>query len=136
MTTRDFVRAIGGLLASAGYAVRSATNGRDGLGPRQDDPAGPDPARRHDDRADRGVLHAAADPRASRPCSSTPVIVISSIYTDQPIFRVSPEAGWLPANLFLPKPVDPARLLEEVARLIAASALPAAEASHAGSDGR
>ena len=45
------------------------------------------------------------------------MIVISSIYTDQPIFRVSPEAGWLPANLFLPKPVDPARLLEEVRRL-------------------
>ena len=30
---------------------------------------------------------------------------------------VSPEAGWLPANLFLPKPVDPARLLGEVRRL-------------------
>jgi hypothetical protein len=44
-------------------------------------------------------------------------MIVSSIYTDQPIFRVSPEAGWLPADLFLPKPVDPARLLDEARRL-------------------
>ena len=52
----------------------------------------------------------------------TPVIVVSSLYTDHPEFRVSPEAGWLPADLFLAKPVDPARLLEESARLMTASA--------------
>jgi len=50
---------------------------------------------------------------------TTPVIVISSIYTDHPVFRVSPESGWLPADLFLPKPVDPARLVAESARLTA-----------------
>jgi hypothetical protein len=61
------------------------------------------------------------------------VIVVSSIYTDQPSFRVSPEAGWLPASLFLPKPVDPVQLLEELARLIAASDPVDADATQAGS---
>ena len=54
--------------------------------------------------------------------SQTPVIVMSSIYSDEPAFRVDPEAGWLPANLFLAKPVEPARLLTEVARLTSESA--------------
>jgi DNA-binding response OmpR family regulator len=53
--------------------------------------------------------------------SQTPVIVLSSIYSDEPAFRVDPEAGWLPANLFLAKPVEPARLLAEVTRLISES---------------
>jgi hypothetical protein len=42
---------------------------------------------------------------------------MSSIYSDEPAFRVDPEAGWLPANLFLAKPVEPARLLAEAKRL-------------------
>lgn len=61
--------------------------------------------------------------------SKIPVIVISSIYSDQPIFRVSPEAGWLPADLFLAKPVDPARLLEEVRRLTDAAYSPISQAA-------
>lgn len=51
----------------------------------------------------------------------TPVVIISSIYTEHPRFTVSPDAGWLPADLFLAKPVDPARLVAEAARLIAAT---------------
>jgi CheY-like chemotaxis protein len=47
-----------------------------------------------------------------------PVIVVSSIYTEYPNFRVTPDAGWLPADLFLAKPADPARLVAEVARLL------------------
>jgi CheY-like chemotaxis protein len=53
--------------------------------------------------------------------SKTPVIVVSSIYSDESSFRVDPEAGWLPANLFLAKPVEPSRLLSEVNRLIGGS---------------
>jgi CheY-like chemotaxis protein len=48
----------------------------------------------------------------------TPVIVVSSIYTQCPVFRVDPAAGWLPADAFLPKPVEPATLLEEAARVL------------------
>ena len=49
---------------------------------------------------------------------ATPVIVVSSIYTQCPAFRIDPDAGWLPADAFLPKPVEPARLLDEVTRLL------------------
>ncbi len=65
----------------------------------------------------------------------TPVIVVSSVYIDHPEFRVNPEAGWLPANLFLPKPVDPARLVEEADRLMTAPA-PSAGRGPVGSRGR
>jgi len=60
--------------------------------------------------------------RRTTELSQTPVIVVSSIYSDAPSFRVDPEAGWLPANLFLAKPVEPARLLTEAMRLTSKSA--------------
>jgi CheY-like chemotaxis protein len=131
----DFVRAISGLLASAGYAVASASNGRDGL----------DLAKKL--LPDLILLDVMMTERTEGfftlqqirgvpALRQTPVIVASSIYADQPLFKVNPEAGWLPANLFLPKPVDPARLIQESARLIAASAEAGCEASHVGSDGR
>ena len=53
-----------------------------------------------------------------------PVIVVSSIYTEYPSFRVSPNAGWLPADLFLAKPADPDRLVKEVSRLVSAALPP------------
>jgi CheY-like chemotaxis protein len=113
---RDFVCAIEALLQSSGYQVRSAFNGREGL---------------HLARTLKPNLilldiimtertegiFMLQEARRIPELSKIPVIVISSIYSDQPIFRVSPEAGWLPADLFLAKPVDPARLLEEVRRL-------------------
>jgi hypothetical protein len=49
------------------------------------------------------------------------------------VFRVNPEAGWLPASLFLPKPVDPARLLQELARLIGELAATESGEPHVGS---
>ncbi len=123
---RDYVCAIEALLESAGYRVRSAPNGREGL----------QLARTlHPDLILLDVMmtertegfFALQEIRRIPALKETPVMVISSIYADQPVFRVSPEAGWLPANLFLPKPVDPARLLAEVRRLIEASAAPVNE---------
>jgi CheY-like chemotaxis protein len=113
---RDYVTAIESLLQCSGYQVRSAFNGREGL---------------HLARTIRPDLilldvmmtertegfFVLQEARRIPELSQTPVIVISSIYAEQPNFRVSPEAGWLPANLFLAKPVDPARLLAEVRRL-------------------
>ena len=114
----DYVAAITALLENAGHRVLSAGNGRDGL----------EEAKVH--RPDLILLDVMMSERTegffvlqelrrNATLRETPVIVISSIYSDQPVFRVSPEAGWLPADLFLPKPVDPGRLLEEVARLTA-----------------
>ena len=47
------------------------------------------------------------------------MIVSSSLYSEHPFFRVREDAGWMPADLFLPKPLRPQQLLEEVARLLA-----------------
>ena len=131
----DFVRAIGGLLTSVGYAVDSASNGREGLSlakTMQPDLILLDVIMTERTEGFFTLQQIRGVPALRR----TPVIVVSSIYTDQPLFKVNPEAGWLPADLFLPKPVDPARLIQESARLIAASAAPGADASHAGSNGR
>jgi two-component system alkaline phosphatase synthesis response regulator PhoP len=115
----DYVNAISLLLESAGYRVLSAADGREGL----------EKAKLHS--PDLILLDVMMTERTEGfftlqefrripGLSRIPVMIVSSIYTDQPIFRVSPEAGWLPADLFLPKPVDPARLLDEARRLTSA----------------
>ena len=113
----DFVSAIEALFRSSGCEVRSACNGEEGLQLAK--------AYRPDlilldvmMRERTEGFFTLQEIRRSSVLRQTPVIVVSSIYADQPVFRVSPEAGWLPANLFLPKPVDPARLLEEARRLM------------------
>jgi two-component system alkaline phosphatase synthesis response regulator PhoP len=129
----DFVRAIGDLFASAGYDVASAGNGREGL-----DLAKkllPDLILLDVMMTERTEgFFTLQQIRAVPELAATPVIVASSIYTDQPLFKVNPDAGWLPASLFLPKPVDPARLIREAARLIAAAASPGA--THEGGNAR
>ena len=128
----DFAQAVGGLLTSSGYAVMTATNGRDGL----------DLAKRA--LPDLILLDVMMTERTEGfftlqqirrvpALEHTPVIVVSSIYTNQSVFRVNPDAGWLPASLFLPKPVDPARLLHETARLISERAAETAAEPHVGS---
>jgi len=114
---RDFVTAIEALLVSSGYRVVTASNGRDGL--QQAKVLQPDLILLDVMMTERTEgFFLLQELRRIPVLSCTPVIVISSIYTEQPMFRVSPEAGWVPANLFLPKPVDPTRLLEEAKRLI------------------
>jgi CheY-like chemotaxis protein len=108
----DFVMAMQYLLESRGYLVRTARDGREGF----------DIAR--ETQPDLILLDVMMRERtegfftlerirATPALQHTPVIVISSIYTEYPGFRVNPGAGWLPADLFLAKPVEPARLLEE-----------------------
>lgn len=116
----DFVRAIQALLESSGYKVRSAANGRDGL--QLAKTAQPDLILLDVMMSERTEgFFVLQEMRRIPALNKTPVIVVSSIYSDEPIFRVSPEAGWLPANLFLAKPVDPARLLTEAQRLTSQS---------------
>jgi two-component system alkaline phosphatase synthesis response regulator PhoP len=114
----DFVRAVRFLFEAAGYAVATAPNGRDGL------------ARAKTLRPDLILLDVMMQDRTEGfftleqirdvpALQATPVIVISSIYTDHPVFRIGPGSGWLPADLFLPKPADPGRLMSEAARLMA-----------------
>ncbi len=113
----DFVSAVQALLESAGYEVRSASNGREGMHLARN--IQPNLILLDIMMTERTEgIFLLQEIRRIPELKNLPVIVISSIYADQPVFRVSPEAGWLPADLFLPKPVDPARLLEEAGRLI------------------
>lgn len=122
---RDFVAAIEALLASSGYRVATASNGREGL--QEAKKIQPDLILLDVMMTERTEgFFTLQEVRRIPSLSRIPVIVISSIYTDQPVFRVSPEAGWLPADLFLPKPVEPVRLLEEARRLMGESSRTAA----------
>ena len=112
----DFVRAVQALLESSGYKVRSAVNGREGL--QLAKTLQPDLILLDVMMSERTEgFFVLQEMRRVPSLSNTPVIVMSSIYSDEPVFRVDPEAGWLPANLFLAKPVEPARLLAEVKQL-------------------
>jgi two-component system alkaline phosphatase synthesis response regulator PhoP len=119
----DYVRAIQALLESSGYRVRSAVNGRDGLDLAKT--IEPDLVLLDVMMSERTEgFFVLQEMRHIPALSRTPVIVMSSIYSDEPAFRVDPEAGWLPANLFLAKPVEPTRLLTEVVRLTRGSPSP------------
>jgi CheY-like chemotaxis protein len=119
----DYVRASQALLESSGYKVRSAANGREGL--QLAKTLQPDLILLDVMMSERTEgFFVLQEMRRVPALSNTPVIVVSSIYSDEPSFRVDPEAGWLPANLFLAKPVDPARLLAEAKRLTGAPSEP------------
>lgn len=119
----DFVRAIQALLESSGFSVRSAASGRDGLELAKT--IEPDLILLDVMMSERTEgFFVLQEMRRIPALNQTPVIVLSSIYSDLPAFRVDPEAGWLPANLFLAKPVEPKRLLAEVIRLTSESPSP------------
>jgi two-component system, OmpR family, alkaline phosphatase synthesis response regulator PhoP len=113
----DYVAAITALLEGSGYEVIRAANGTDGL----------DLAKT--ERPDLILLDVMMTERTegffvlqsmrSVPAlADVPIVIVSSVYSEFPHFRVNPKAGWLPADQFLAKPVDPETLLSEVARLI------------------
>ena len=113
----DYVRAISALLQGAGYAVHSAANGADGL--RLARSLVPDLVLLDVMMTERTEgFSTLKQMRAVPALARTPVVIVSSLYTSElPVFQVSQDAGWVPADLILPKPVDPARLLAEAARL-------------------
>jgi CheY-like chemotaxis protein len=116
----DFIRAIKALLEASGYKVRSAMNSRDGI--QLAKTAQPDLILLDVMMSERTEgFFVLQEIRRIPALSKTPVIVASSIYSDEPTFRVDPDAGWLPANLFLAKPIDPDRLLTEITRLTSES---------------
>jgi len=115
----DYVAAIKALLEGAGYEVHAAFTGADGL--RLATSLVPDLVLLDVVMTERTEgLKVLKQMRAVPALTHTPVVIVSSVYSEMPVFQVSPDAGWVPADLFLPKPVDPARLLTEAARLISA----------------
>ncbi len=116
---RDYVAAISALLEGSGYAVSRASDGAEGF----------DLARALE--PDLILLDVMMTERtegfftlqrmrAVPALARVPIVVASSVYSEFPHFRVDPKAGWLPADQFLAKPIDPATLLSEVERLISA----------------
>lgn len=114
---QDFVEAVRALLEKAGHRVVWARDGEQGL------------RRARSERPDLVVLDVMMtertegffvlqEMRREPDLRDLPVIVVSSIYAECASFRVTPEADWMPADLFLPKPVEPGRLLAEVSRLV------------------
>ena len=130
----DFRQAVAHLFESCGHRVWMAENGRQGFDVAKT--VRPDLILLDIMMTERTEgFFTLSRIRSDPTLRDTPVIVVSSLYADHPEFRVSPEAGWLPADLFLAKPVDPARLVEESARLMTARVSSAGQAA-VGSRGR
>jgi len=114
----DFVKAISVLLESSGLSVRTAADGHEALRVAQ-------AWQPHLVLLDIMLrertegFFVLQELRRTPGIQDTPVIVISSLYTEVPGFRVSPDGGWLPVEEFLPKPVDSSRLLEIVRKALA-----------------
>jgi CheY-like chemotaxis protein len=116
----DFIAAVGHLLETRGHQVRSAPDGRTGYELAQ--AIVPDLILLDVMMTERTEGFFTLERIRRTPAlARVPVIVVSSIYTEYPSFRVNPDAGWLPADLFLAKPADPERLLAEVTRLLSAA---------------
>ena len=47
---------------------------------------------------------------------TVPIFIVSSLYSQIPDFRITPNKSWLAHDDFLPKPVDMAELLEKIQR--------------------
>ena len=113
---RDYVEAIAALLTASGYEVSRAGSGRAGLELAK--ALRPDLILLDVMMTERTEGFFTLQTMRSIPAlAHTPIVVASSVYAEFPRFRVNPKAGWLPADQFLPKPIDPATLLSEVARL-------------------
>lgn len=113
----DFVDAITDLLESSGYGTKNAVNGKEGV--KMAAAILPDLILLDVMMTERTEgFFTLQEIRRHRTLEHIPVVVLSSIYTEEPMFRVNPDAGWLPAEQFLAKPVDPSRILEVLGRLI------------------
>lgn len=112
----DYAAAITALLENSGYEVSRAANGTDGLDMAK--ALRPDLILLDVMMTERTEGFFTLQSMRSVPAlARTPIIVASSVYAEFPHFRVNPKAGWLPADQFLPKPIDPETLLSEVKRL-------------------
>jgi CheY-like chemotaxis protein len=126
----DFLAAVGHLIQARGHVIRTARDGDEGFNLARE--IQPDLILLDVMMRERTEGFFTLERiRATPSLEHTPVIVISSIYTEYPGFRVDPGAGWLPADLFLAKPVEPTRLIAEAERLMSDRPVTAARAGSA-----
>ncbi len=111
-----FIASVQSILGSAGYRVLTASDGRQAYALASSE---------HPDlvlldvvtKEQSDVFLVLRQLRETPGLRNTPVILVSSIYTELPSFELMPDEGKVDVDLFLPKPLEPEELLREVARL-------------------
>jgi CheY-like chemotaxis protein len=114
----DFSEAVASFLEANGYQVLQARNGTDGVKAAKAE---------HPDLVLMDVMmqertegfFAIQEMRRTPGLKDIPIFVLSSLYSQLPGFRITPEASWLAHDAFFPKPVDPPQLLEKIRERLA-----------------
>lgn len=114
----DFVEALSSFLEANDYQVLQAGDGSEGLRVAKAE---------HPDLILMDVMmrertegfFTVQELRRTPGLEDTPVFILSSIYSQIPGFRITPEASWLAHDAFFAKPVDPPQLLEKIRQRLA-----------------
>lgn len=114
----DFAEAVASFLEANGYHVLQARNGSDGLKVAKAE---------HPDLVLMDIMmrertegfFTIQEMRRTPGLQDIPIFVLSSLYSQIPGFRITPEANWLAHDAFFPKPVDPPQLLEKIRERLA-----------------
>ncbi len=114
----DFVEALSSFLEANDYQVLQAGDGSEGLRVAKAE---------HPDLILMDVMmrertegfFTVQEMRRTPGLEDTPVFILSSIYSQIPGFRITPEASWLAHDEFFAKPVDPPQLLEKIRQRLA-----------------
>jgi CheY-like chemotaxis protein len=112
---RDFVEALSTFLEAHDYVVLKAYDGREGLKLARLE---------HPNLILMDVImkertegfFTVQEIRRIPELKKVPIFIVSSLYSQIPDFRVTPNKGWLAHDDFLPKPVDLTELLEKIQR--------------------
>jgi CheY-like chemotaxis protein len=126
----DFAEALSSFLEANGYRVLHAPNGDEGV--KLARAARPDLVLMDIMMGERTEgLFSVQELRRSPETAATPIFVISSLYSVEPM-RVQPDASWMGHDEFFSKPVDVPRLLKQIhARLMPGLAIGGAPLSGA-----
>jgi CheY-like chemotaxis protein len=114
----DFAEAMSSLLESSGYQVLKAKDGSEGLKVAKSE---------HPDLVLMDVMmrertegfFTVQEMRRTPGLEKIPVFILTSLYSQVPGFRITPDANWLAHDAFFPKPVDSAQLLEKIGQVLA-----------------
>ena len=117
----DFAEAVAAFLEANGYRVLQARDGSEGLRVAKAE---------HPDLVLMDIMmrertegfFTIQEMRQSPGLQDVPIFVLSSLYSQIPGFRITPEASWLAHDAFFPKPVDPPQLLEKIRERLAEGA--------------
>jgi len=113
----DFAEAIASFLEANGYQVLQARDGSEGL--RIAKAERPDLVLMDVMMRERTEGFFTIQEMRRRPeLKDIPVFVLTSIYSQVPGFRITPEASWLAHDAFFAKPVNPAELLEKIRQFL------------------